>query len=267
MSTFSLSKKKNKTKSKPPDTCNPPFFWALWQRDSPQYQALSVPEHSQPGTVVGNVTGAVDADEGSNAIVYYFIAGGCRAAGGRTALCPHVPCQEFPSLPLSPHCLFALVNGRGGVSEGGFTGVPFLCPAGNRESNFQLSREGKLQVLRDLDREKEPCYSIIVKASSQRNWSPPRGQRGGRAQSWDLGGDLTLQEVRIFLDDINDQSPQFTKSEYTAGKECWGDTWGPRSSEENPSGWRGGETQPGPRSPSCLSPSKGLLPTPRWDRS
>ncbi|XP_071667721.1 cadherin-23 isoform X2 [Patagioenas fasciata] len=136
---------------------------AVYNRDSPQYQALSVPEHSQPGTVVGNVTGAVDADEGSNAIVYYFIA------------------------------------------------------AGNRESNFQLSREGKLQVLRDLDREKEPCYSIIVKASSQRNWSPPRGQRGGRAQSWDVSGDLTLQEVRIFLDDINDQSPQFTKSEYTAG--------------------------------------------------
>ncbi|NWI63474.1 CAD23 protein, partial [Todus mexicanus] len=132
-------------------------------RDSPQYQALFVPEHSQPGTVVGNVTGAVDADEGSNAIVYYFIA------------------------------------------------------AGNQESNFQLSREGKLQVLRDLDREKEPYYSIIVKASSQRNWSPPRGQRMGRAQPWDLTGDLTLQEVRIFLDDINDQSPQFTKSEYTAG--------------------------------------------------
>ncbi|NXT17396.1 CAD23 protein, partial [Syrrhaptes paradoxus] len=132
-------------------------------RDSPQYQALSVPEHSQPGTVVGNVTGAVDADEGSNAIIYYFIA------------------------------------------------------AGNRESNFHLSREGKLQVLRDLDREKEPYYSIIVKASSQRNWSPPRGQQAGRAQTWDLSRDLTLQEVRIFLDDINDQSPQFTKSEYTAG--------------------------------------------------
>ncbi|XP_068545268.1 cadherin-23 isoform X3 [Anas acuta] len=132
-------------------------------RDSPQYQALSVPEHSQPGTVVGNVTGAVDADEGSNAIVYYFIA------------------------------------------------------AGNRESNFQLSREGKLQVLRDLDREKEPFYSLIVKASSQRNWSPPRGQRAGKAQPWDPSTDLTLQEVRIFLDDINDQSPQFTKSEYTAG--------------------------------------------------
>uniref|UniRef100_A0A8C3XYW0 Cadherin-23 n=1 Tax=Catharus ustulatus TaxID=91951 RepID=A0A8C3XYW0_CATUS len=132
-------------------------------RDSPQYQALSVPEHSRPGTVVGNVTGAVDADEGSNAIVYYFIA------------------------------------------------------AGNQESNFQLSREGKLKVLRDLDREKEPYHSIIVKASSQKNWAPPRGQRAGRAQLWDLSEDLTLQEVRIFLDDINDQSPQFTKSEYTAG--------------------------------------------------
>ncbi|NXP78781.1 CAD23 protein, partial [Ramphastos sulfuratus] len=132
-------------------------------RDSPQYQMLSVPEHSLPGTVVGNVTGAVDADEGSNAIVYYFIA------------------------------------------------------AGNRESNFQLSREGKLQVLRDLDREKEPFYSIIVKASSQRNWSPPKGQQGSEAHPWDPIEDLTLQEVRIFLDDINDQSPQFTKSEYTAG--------------------------------------------------
>lgn len=45
------------------------------QRGSLPYQVLSVPEHSSPGTVVGNVTGAVDADEGSNAVVYYFIAG------------------------------------------------------------------------------------------------------------------------------------------------------------------------------------------------
>lgn len=45
------------------------------QRGSLPYQKLTVPEHSPPGTVVGNVTRAVDADEGSNAIVYYFIAG------------------------------------------------------------------------------------------------------------------------------------------------------------------------------------------------
>ncbi|NWS37863.1 CAD23 protein, partial [Probosciger aterrimus] len=141
---------------------NEPVFFRP-PRDSPQYQVLSVPEHSRPGTVVGNITGAVDADEGSNAIVYYFIADG------------------------------------------------------NQENNFQLSREGKLKVLQDLDREKEPYYSIIVKASSQRNWTPPQGQQVGRAQPWDLSGDLTLQEVRILLDDINDQSPQFTKSEYTAG--------------------------------------------------
>ncbi|OWK56059.1 Cadherin-23 [Lonchura striata] len=157
-------------------------------KDSPQYQALSVPEHSRPGTVVGNVTGAVDADEGSNAIVYYFIAGG----SGKVAFWK---CQ----------------------AQRGLTGNAFLHSAGNQESNFQLSREGKLKVLRDLDREKEPYHSIIVKASSQRNWAPPRGQRAARTQFWDLSEDLTLQEVRIFLDDINDQSPQFTKSEYTAG--------------------------------------------------
>lgn len=45
------------------------------QRGGLPYQKLTVPEHSRPGTVVGNVTRAVDADEGSNAVVYYFIAG------------------------------------------------------------------------------------------------------------------------------------------------------------------------------------------------
>lgn len=45
------------------------------QRGSLPYQKLTVPEHSPPGTMVGNITRAVDADEGSNAIVYYFIAG------------------------------------------------------------------------------------------------------------------------------------------------------------------------------------------------
>lgn len=56
-----------------------PSIWCLLvsQRGSLPYQVLSVLEHSEPGTVVGNVTGAVDADEGSNAVVYYFIAGDC----------------------------------------------------------------------------------------------------------------------------------------------------------------------------------------------
>uniref|UniRef100_A0A671QN41 Cadherin-23-like n=1 Tax=Sinocyclocheilus anshuiensis TaxID=1608454 RepID=A0A671QN41_9TELE len=132
-------------------------------RGSLPYQSLSVPEHSSPGTVVGNVTGAVDADEGSNAIVYYFIAGG------------------------------------------------------DTMGNFGMSVAGVLQVKKDLDREEIPVYSIIVKASSNRNWSPPRGQRSQRAQVLDPSRDPTLQEVRIFLEDINDQSPRFTKMEYTAG--------------------------------------------------
>lgn len=45
------------------------------QRGSLPYQKLTVAEHSPPGTGVGNVTRAMDADQGSNAVVYYFIAG------------------------------------------------------------------------------------------------------------------------------------------------------------------------------------------------
>ncbi|KAG9344450.1 hypothetical protein JZ751_011120 [Albula glossodonta] len=132
-------------------------------RGSLPYQMLSVPEHSDPGTVVGNVTGAVDADEGSNAVVYYFIA------------------------------------------------------AGDTENNFGLSHSGVLRVKKDLDREEIPVYSIIVKASSNRNWTPPRGQRSSRARNLDPSRDPTLQEVRIYLEDINDQPPRFSKLEYTAG--------------------------------------------------
>lgn len=51
------------------------FYVCTPQRGSLPYQKLTVPEHSPPGTVVGNVTRAVDADEGSNAVVFYFIAG------------------------------------------------------------------------------------------------------------------------------------------------------------------------------------------------
>ncbi|XP_040588539.1 LOW QUALITY PROTEIN: cadherin-23 [Mesocricetus auratus] len=128
-------------------------------KGSPQYQLLTVPEHSPRGTLVGNVTGAVDADEGPNAIVYYFIA------------------------------------------------------AGNENKNFHLQPDGRLLVLRDLDREKEAIFSFIVKASSNRSWTPPRGP----SPALDVLTDLTLQEVRVVLEDINDQPPRFTKAEYTAG--------------------------------------------------
>uniref|UniRef100_A0A5F9CWR8 Cadherin related 23 n=1 Tax=Oryctolagus cuniculus TaxID=9986 RepID=A0A5F9CWR8_RABIT len=128
-------------------------------KGSPQYQLLTVPEHAPRGTLVGNVTGAVDADEGSNAIVYYFIA------------------------------------------------------AGNEDENFHLQHDGRLLVLQDLDREREAVFSFIVKASSNRSWTPP----GGPAPALDLVSDLSLQEVRVVLEDINDQPPRFTKAEYTAG--------------------------------------------------
>ncbi|KAJ8014075.1 hypothetical protein DPEC_G00036490 [Dallia pectoralis] len=123
-------------------------------RGSLPYQSLSVPEQSSPGTIVGNVTGAVDADEGAYAIVYYFIAGG------------------------------------------------------DPEGNFGLNPSGVLRVKKVLDREYIPVYSIIVKASSRKDWTPSRR---------DYTLDPSQQEVRIYLEDINDQPPRFTKQEYTAG--------------------------------------------------
>ncbi|XP_072347528.1 cadherin-23 isoform X2 [Scyliorhinus torazame] len=136
---------------------NEPLF--LKPPRSLHYQLLFVAEHANPATVVGKVTGAIDADEGSNAVVYYFIA------------------------------------------------------AGDEEKNFQLNQDGLLKVLNDLDRETNPFYTIIVKASSNPNWRPLRGH----SQRFDPSTDLTLQEVRIFLEDIDDQPPRFIKSEYTAG--------------------------------------------------
>ncbi|XP_032868636.1 cadherin-23 isoform X2 [Amblyraja radiata] len=136
---------------------NEPLF--LKPPRSSQYQRLFVAEHSDPATVVGNVTGAIDADEGPNAVVYYFIA------------------------------------------------------AGDPDNNFHLNRNGLLKVVKDLDRETNPFYTIIVKASSNRNWRSSRQ----KSRVFDPSTDLTLQEVRIILVDINDQPPIFTKSEYTAG--------------------------------------------------
>uniref|UniRef100_A0A8D3DQ62 Cadherin-23 n=1 Tax=Scophthalmus maximus TaxID=52904 RepID=A0A8D3DQ62_SCOMX len=141
---------------------NEPVFLKPMRGGLP-YQMLIVREHSPPGTVVGNITRAVDADEGSNAVVYYFIAGG------------------------------------------------------NSDGIFGLSLDRELKLHKDLDREEIPVYSIIIKASSNRSWTPPRGQRAARAKALNPALDPSLLEVRILLEDINDQKPRFTKAEYTAG--------------------------------------------------
>lgn len=93
-----------------------------------------------------------------------------------------------------------------------------LPEAGNNDGNFGLSLDGELRVLKVLDREEVPAYSIIIKASSNRSWTPPRGQRSIQARALDPALDPSLLEVQIQLEDINDQTPRFTKAEYTAGE-------------------------------------------------
>lgn len=97
---------------------------------------------------------------------------------------------------------------------------PSLPAGGNSDGNFGLSLDGELKLHKDLDREEIPVYSIIIKASSNRSWTPPRGQRAARAKALDPARDPSLLEVRIELDDINDQKPRFIKAEYTAGNLC-----------------------------------------------
>ncbi|KAL0615746.1 Cadherin-23 [Plecturocebus cupreus] len=53
-------------------------LWLFFLVCTWDYQLLTVPEHSPCGTLVGNVTGAMDTDEGPNTIIYYFIAGGAQ---------------------------------------------------------------------------------------------------------------------------------------------------------------------------------------------
>lgn len=98
---------------------------------------------------------------------------------------------------------------------------PSFPAGGNSDGNFGLSLDGELKLFKDLDREEIPVYSIVIKATSNKSWTPPRGQRTLQNRALDPASDPSLLEVHIQLEDINDQKPRFMKAEYTAGLLCF----------------------------------------------
>ncbi|KAM7412809.1 hypothetical protein PAMA_020270 [Pampus argenteus] len=75
--------------------------------------------------------------------------------------------------------------------------LTYFIEKGNGDSLFYITPSGTFQILRSLDREKESLYIITVIAVD--SGLPP------------LTGTLT---VRVVVDDINDNSPEFTEEVY-----------------------------------------------------
>lgn len=169
------------------------------RKGSPQYQLLTVPEHSPRGTLVGNVTGAVDADEGSNAIVCYFIAGGAWQGGASRLTLGLEATHMCPSRPLM------------------LCTVPFN-PATKRRTS-SCSPTGRLLVLKDLDGRARLRLLLHRQGLKQSQLDTSRRP----SPAFDLVSDLTLQEVRVVLEDIQRSAATLHLGWYTlsAGDEAY----------------------------------------------
>ena len=69
---------------------------------------------------------------------------------------------------------------------------------GNVDDDFSIvSGNGVIQVLRPLDRERTPVYTLVIVAE-------------------DDAGNTGTTQVRVVVTDINDETPQFQQTQYTA---------------------------------------------------
>ena len=94
--------------------------------------------------------------------------------------------------------------------------VCYFIVDGNEDGIFELiPLEHELLLNKELDRERQSEYDLTVKATEE-CLSQPDWLRDGRSIAFDSNDD-SLLKVKIFVNDVNDNAPQFSQAVFTGG--------------------------------------------------
>ncbi|XP_071953449.1 cadherin-23-like [Antedon mediterranea] len=87
---------------------------------------------------------------------------------------------------------------------------------GNDPVTFSLNKEsGELFLIGSVDREATLSITLLIKVSSDPNYTVTSQRK--RRSTFNLQTDLSLLQVIVNLEDVNDNGPVFAKDEYIAG--------------------------------------------------
>nr|XP_054774002.1 cadherin-23-like [Lytechinus pictus] len=97
-------------------------------------------------------------------------------------------------------------------SDPSYTQIFYFIVEGTNEDYFYLDEvSGNLTLLRPIDREVRPQFSLVIKAVSDPEFVPQENE------PYDPLSDGTLARVTVLVTDVNDSPPRFDADRYTAG--------------------------------------------------
>ncbi|XP_041485949.1 cadherin-23-like [Lytechinus variegatus] len=97
-------------------------------------------------------------------------------------------------------------------SDPSFTQIFYFIVEGTNEDYFYLDEvSGNLTLLRPIDREVRPQFSLVIKAVSDPEFVPQENI------PYNPLSDGTLARVTVLVTDVNDSPPRFDADRYTAG--------------------------------------------------